>query len=263
MHELTGVTIELLQALIRNACVNDGTPDSGDESRNAELLQQYLEGGGLEVQRFVPDDHPERASLVARIEGSDPDAPALCLMGHTDVVPVNPAGWREDPFGGDLIAGEVWGRGAIDMLNLTSSMAVAVRHLAETGFRPQGTLIYFAVADEEAGGTCGARWMVDEHWDAIACDYVLTETGGWMVATDDGPRRVVVNVGEKGLAWRRLRVKGTPGHGSMPYGSDNALVKAAEIVRRLAEYRPQPRLDDLWQAQVDLMDLDPELKAGL
>jgi acetylornithine deacetylase/succinyl-diaminopimelate desuccinylase-like protein len=262
MHELTGETTELLQALIRNACVNDGTSDSGDESRNAELLEQYLRGGGLEVQRFVTDDHPGRASLVARIEGSDPDASALCLMGHTDVVPVNPAGWREDPFGGELIAGEVWGRGAIDMLNLTSSMAVAVRHLATTGFRPRGTLIYFAVADEEAGGTCGARWMVDEHWDAIACDYVLTETGGWTAAAD-GPRRVVVNVGEKGLAWRRVRVKGTPGHGSMPFGSDNALVKAAEVVRRLSEYRPQPMIDELWRAQVEAMDVEPELKAGL
>jgi acetylornithine deacetylase/succinyl-diaminopimelate desuccinylase-like protein len=263
MSELTGETTELLQALIRNGCVNDGTPESGDETRSAELLEQFLAGSGLEVQRFSPDDLPGRASLVARIEGSDPDAPALCLMGHTDVVPVNPAGWREDPFGGELIEGEVWGRGAVDMLNLTASMAVAFRHLARRGFQPKGSLIFFAVADEEAGGTCGAKWMVDEHWDAIRCDYVLTELGGWTVPSADGTHRVAVTVAEKGLAWRRIRVSGTPGHGSMPYLADNALVKAAEVVRRLAEYRPAPRIDDLWRAQVEVMDLDPELKAGL
>ena len=103
----TGPTTELLQSLIRNRCVNDGSPDSGEEVRNADLLQTYLEGGGLDVERF--DSRPGRTSIVARIEGSDPEAPALCLMGHTDVVPVNPDSWTRDPFGGELVDGEVWG----------------------------------------------------------------------------------------------------------------------------------------------------------
>ena len=90
-------------------------------------------------------------------------------MGHTDVVPVSPAGWQRDPFGGELVDGEVWGRGAIDMLNLTSSMAVATKHLAAAGWRPKGTLVYLAVADEEAGGVHGAEWLVDHEWDAVAC----------------------------------------------------------------------------------------------
>ena len=100
---LTGETTELLQALIRNGCVNDGTPDSGEERRNADLLQTYLEGAGLAVERFT--SRADRTSIVARIEGSDPDAPTLCLMGHTDVVPVSPDGWARDPFGGDVIDG--------------------------------------------------------------------------------------------------------------------------------------------------------------
>src|SRR6188472_1732738 len=91
-----GPTTELLQSLIRNQCVNDGTPESGEEVRNADLLQTYLEGVGLGVERF--DSLPGRTSIVARIEGSDAGAPALCLMGHTDVVPVNPDGWSRDPF---------------------------------------------------------------------------------------------------------------------------------------------------------------------
>ena len=153
--DLTGRTVELLQALIRNACVNDGTPESGQEVRNADLLQSYLEGSGLAIQRYEPT--PGRASLVARIEGTDPSAPSLCLMGHTDVVPVSPDGWSRDPFGGELVDGEVWGRGAVDMLNLTAAQAVAFRHLADQGFRPRGDLVYFAVADEESGSAHGAR----------------------------------------------------------------------------------------------------------
>lgn len=262
----TGPTTELLQALIRNACVNDGTPDSGEEVRNADLLTTYLEGGGLGVQRF--DSRPGRTSIVARIEGTDPAAPSLCLMGHTDVVPVNPDGWSNDPFGGEIITAadgrsEVWGRGAIDMLNITSSMAVAVRRLADEGFRPKGTLIYFGVADEEAGGTWGAEYMVDNHWDVVGADYVLTETGGWSSVGHDGVRRVAVSVAEKGIAWLRLRVKGTPGHGSMPYASDNALVTAAEVVRRLSQYRTVPKLDDLWRAQLEGLDLPDDVRAAL
>ncbi|CAN5488042.1 M20/M25/M40 family metallo-hydrolase [soil metagenome] len=263
---LVGPTTELLQALIRNRCVNDGSPDSGDEVRNADLLHGYLEGGGLEVQRF--ESRPGRSSVVARIEGTDPDAPTLCLMGHTDVVPVNPDGWSRDPFGGELIRNadgihEVWGRGAIDMLNLTSSMAVSFRHLADTGFRPKGTLIYFGVADEEAGGTWGAEWMFEHHPEVIESDFVLTELGGWSAVGHDGTRRVTVNVGEKGLAWRRLRVRGTPGHGSMPFGSDNALVTAAEVVRRLAEYRTAPHISEIWIEQLATMPIDDEVRAGL
>ena len=105
--ELTNMTIDLLQHLIRNECVNEGTPESGQEVRNADLLASYLEGGGLDVQRFTAA--PGRTSIVARIEGSERGAPSLCLNGHTDVVPVNRDGWDRDPFGGELVNGEVWG----------------------------------------------------------------------------------------------------------------------------------------------------------
>jgi len=204
-ERLTNESVELLQQLIRNECVNDGTIEgTGHESRNADTLQQVIEGTGLDVQRWEPV--ADRASIVARIEGSDPDAPSICLMGHTDVVPVNEDGWDNDPFGGELIDGEVWGRGAVDMLNLTSSMAVAFRHLADTNFKPKGDVIFFGVADEEAG---------------------------------------------------------TPGHGSRPFRSDNALVTAAAVVQRLSDYRPAPKFTELWRNQVAAMNLDEATTAIL
>ena len=257
---LTGQTVELLQTMIRNHCVNDGTAASGHEVRNADALDAFLEPTGITMERYEPT--PGRVSLVARIEGSDPAAPSLCLMGHTDVVPVNADGWRRDPFGGELVDGEVWGRGAVDMLNITSSMAVAVAELARRGFRPRGDLVYFAVADEESGSAHGAQWMADHAADVIRADYVLTENGGLHSGPPDAPF-VAMNVGEKGVAWRTLRVRGTPGHGSAPFRADNALVKAAAVINRITEYRPAPRVHELWRTQLETMGLDDELRAAL
>jgi acetylornithine deacetylase/succinyl-diaminopimelate desuccinylase-like protein len=256
----TGEVVELLQTLIRNRCVNDGSIESGQEVRSAEALQQVLEGSGLDVERH--ESAPGRASLIARIEGSDPDAPSLCLLGHTDVVPVHEERWTHDPFGGELIDGEVWGRGAIDMLNMTSSMALAVRDLARDGFRPKGTLIYVAVADEEAAGEHGAHFLTTELPDAVRADYLITESGGFPMEGEGGTRLPVL-VGERGMLPTRLRVHGTPSHGSMPFQTDNALVKAGRIAALLADHRPVPVIDDGWRAFVDGFGLDPSLTGPL
>jgi len=260
IDRLTNETVELLQALIRNQCVNDGTAESGHEDRSARLLRDELEGTGVDLQTFEPT--PGRTSLICRWPGTDPTAPALCLMGHTDVVPVSPDGWTHDPFGGELIGDEIWGRGAVDMLNLTSSMAVVFRHLINSGKRYPGDIVYFAVADEEAGGRHGAEILVRDEWDALNCEYVLTEFGG---IPFDGPAgmSLLITTAEKGISWRRLTVKGTPGHGSRPYGTDNALVKAAEVVRRLSAYSPAPQLDELFAAQVKAMGLPDEVSRKL
>jgi acetylornithine deacetylase/succinyl-diaminopimelate desuccinylase-like protein len=260
MSDPTAEVTDLLQQLIRNACVNDGTTASGHESTSVDLLSSVLEGPGLDLETFEPE--PGRASLVARIEGSDPAAPTVLLMGHTDVVPANPDGWQRDPFGGDLIDGEVWGRGAIDMLNLTASMAVAIRRLARSSWRPKGTLVYLAVADEEALGTHGAGWLTAHATDAVAADYVITESGGIPMPTANGVKLPVL-VGEKGSFWCRITVTGTPGHASQPFRTDNALVTAASVVQRLADYQPQAKIHDTWRAFVEGMGFPPELSGPL
>ena len=262
MADTVSEVTDLLQGLIRNACVNDGTRESGGETRSVDLLSSYLEGSGAEMQRYEPT--AGRASLVARIEGSDPEAPSLLLMGHTDVVPVNPDRWQRDPFGGELVDGVVWGRGAVDMLNETSSMAVAFRRLANEGFKPKGTLAYLAVADEEALGTWGAEWLLDNQRDAVKADYVVTEFGGFRLPlpSTSGPKLPIM-VGEKGSYWCEIRVRGTPGHGSMPYRTDNALIKAAEVVRRIAEYQGETKIIDAWRGFVEKADLPGEMASLL
>ncbi|MDQ2913470.1 MAG: M20/M25/M40 family metallo-hydrolase [Chloroflexota bacterium] len=259
--DVTAETTDVLQRLIRNSCVNEGTPESGHEVRSVDLLESYLRLPGVEMKRYEPV--PGRASLVLRIEGSDPKAPSLHLMGHTDVVPVTPAGWRHDPFAAELIDGEVWGRGAVDMLDVTASMAVAVRRLLKSGFRPKGTLIYSAVADEEALGTYGAKWLTDNAWDDVKADYLVTEFGGMRIPLGEGAPKLPLIAAEKGSQWTRLRVRGTPGHGSMPYQADNALLKAAEIITRVGKYKAPLRLHDIWKKFVEGLDLPAPARLAL
>jgi acetylornithine deacetylase/succinyl-diaminopimelate desuccinylase-like protein len=256
----TAEATDLLRNLIRNQCVNDGRVESGQETKSVDLLGNYLEGAGLDIERYEPQ--PGRSSLVARIEGSDPKAPSLLLMGHTDVVPVNPDGWSRDPFGAEIVDGFIWGRGAVDMLNETATMALAFRRLADSGFKPRGTLTYLAVADEEALGTWGAKWLVENERDAVYADYVLTESGGFQIPTPEGPRLPVM-ADEKGTYWSKLTVRGTPGHASQPFRTDNAVVTAAEVVRRLHEYRPPTRIHDTWRGFVEGMQYPPEFRDAL
>jgi acetylornithine deacetylase/succinyl-diaminopimelate desuccinylase-like protein len=258
--DLGGEVAELLQAMIRNACVNDGSPGSGHEKRNADVLRDLLDGRGLDMELYEP--LPGRTTLVAKFEGRDRDAPALALLGHTDVVPANGDDWRHDPFGGEIIDGEVWGRGAVDMLNLTASMAVSVRHLADEGFRPEGDLLFIGVADEEALGTHGAQWLTENIADDVRCDYLITEAGGFPMGGPNGIRLPVIT-GEKGAFWCTLTVRGTPGHASQPLRTDNALVKAAEVVRRLAEHETPADIHDAWRRFVEGIGLPDEFTGPL
>ena len=266
LDRLTGETVELLQTLIRNQCVNDGSVESGHEYRSVDVLLNELEGTGADIETW--EIEPGRRSMLAKLPGTDPDAPSLCLMGHTDVVPVEEDGWVNDPFGGELLTtttedgteiSEVWGRGAVDMLNLTSSMAVAFREIAKRG-RPRGDLMYFAVADEEAGGVYGAKPITEQHWDKVKCDYMLTEYGG--TPSPDGGA-VLITTAEKQGAGRLIEVTGTPGHGSMPYAADNALIKASAIVGRLADAGIAPRIDEMFTDRIKALGLEPEIERQL
>jgi len=237
---------ELVVDLIRNACVNDGTPDSGQEVRSVETLAAYLGAAGT-----VYEPHPGRQSALYRVPGTDPEAPSLMLMGHTDVVPATTSGWTHDPFGGERDDGFVWGRGAVDMLNVTAAMAaVFKRHLDGDARRLPGDLLFLAVADEEAAGRLGARWLVEHHWDDVACEYLLTEIGTPLLHGESSVG-LPVTAAEKGPQWRRLVARGTPGHGSQPYATDNALIPLSDAIARLAATPAPVEITDEWRRFVE------------
>ncbi|MFQ5948142.1 MAG: M20/M25/M40 family metallo-hydrolase [Acidimicrobiia bacterium] len=253
-----GELSELLVALIRNQCVNDGSAGSGGESRSVETLAAYFGEPGL-----VFEPHPGRQSVVYRVPGSRPGAPRLMLMGHLDVVPVTPEGWAHDPFEGERADGFIWGRGAVDMLNLTASMAAVFRrYLSGDLKQPPGDLIFLGVADEEAGGLHGAGYLVENHWDDVGCEYLLTEIASPMIPTPLGPR-LPVTVAEKGPYWRRIRARGTPGHGSQPYAADNALLPVAEAVTRLSTAPTPVEITPEWRHFVEGLGLPDDRAAAL
>ncbi|MDH4117114.1 MAG: M20/M25/M40 family metallo-hydrolase [Acidimicrobiia bacterium] len=247
-------TIDLLVSLIRNQCVNDGTVSSGHEHRSVETLQAYLDDPGT-----VFEPAPGRQSVVYRVKGTDPDAASLMLMGHTDVVPADPSGWSVDPFGGEIAGGFVWGRGAVDMLNLTASMATVFRPYLQGEADPlPGDLVFLAVADEENAGGLGARPLVADRWDLVHCDNVLTEIAYPPIDTVDGVGYPVA-VGEKGPHWTRMVARGTPGHGSVPYGADNALAPLVEALHGLFTTPALAAITDEWRQFVGATGLDDAL----
>lgn len=254
-------TALLLRDLIRNACVNDGSPDSGQEARNAQRIADYLAGSGAEVVFTEP--HPGRVSAIFRVRGTDPGAPALSLIGHTDVVPADEANWTVDPFAAELIDGVIYGRGAVDMLNLTAAMAVVTRQVATSGRRLRGDLVFAAVADEESGSRFGMEWITEHRPDLVPAQYALTESGGVHVGADGPSPAVVLTVGEKGGAPRQLIAHGRSGHGSMPWGAHNAAVLAAEAVVRLARHRTRPVISGLWRQYVAAHGFPDDVAARL
>jgi acetylornithine deacetylase/succinyl-diaminopimelate desuccinylase-like protein len=225
---------DLLARLIRV----DTTNPPGNETAAAELLHGYLESNGVECDLYART--PERANLVARIPGSG-SGPSLLLLGHTDVVLADPAEWSVPPFSGEVRDDEVWGRGALDMKSEVAASAVAIASLCREGFRPSGDLIFAATADEEVGAGFGLEWLCRAHPDAVRCDYAINEGSGDRLVFGDRAYWIC-SAAEKMSSPFRIRVHGRSGHASMPGIADNALVKAAGLIERIAAFRPEPQL---------------------
>ena len=223
----------LLQGLLRIDTVNP----PGNETVAAELLRDYLARDGIDCELLARDPH--RANLVARIPGGD--GPSLAFLSHTDTVLADPAEWDRDPWSGDLVDEEVWGRGALDMKGQVAASAVAFASLAREGFVPPGDLLLVVVADEEVGDGWGLSWLVDAHPDAVRCDYAINEGGGERLVLGGKPVYLCATA-EKMSAPFKLLVHGRSGHASMPGIADNALVKAARCIAALGAYEPPPEL---------------------
>jgi acetylornithine deacetylase/succinyl-diaminopimelate desuccinylase-like protein len=239
---VTSLRAEVTDLLSRLIQV-DTTNPPGNETAAAELLRAYLEANGVECELYARV--PERANLVARLRGSG-GGPTLLFLGHTDVVLADPDEWSVPPFSGEVRAGEVWGRGALDMKGQVAANAVAIASLAREGFEPAGDLIFAATADEEVGDGFGLSWLCEAHPDAIRCDYAINEGGGDRLDLGGGTYYVVTTA-EKLTAPFEVRVHGRSGHASMPGIADNALVKAARLIERIASYRSEPQI----QPEVD------------
>jgi acetylornithine deacetylase/succinyl-diaminopimelate desuccinylase-like protein len=224
---------ELLRSLLRLDTVNP----PGNETRAATLLQRYLAGNGVACELLART--PERANLVARLPGGN--GPSLLLMAHTDTVLADPGEWTRDPWSGDLVDDEVWGRGALDMKGHVAAAAVAFASLAREEATLPGDVLLALTADEEVGLDFGMSWLAATHPETVRADLALNEGGGERCVLGDDVF-YLCSVAEKATAPFRLRLRGRSGHASDPHTAANALLNAAPVLEALERQRPPSSL---------------------
>jgi acetylornithine deacetylase/succinyl-diaminopimelate desuccinylase-like protein len=248
--DLERETTELLQRLVRFNTVNP----PGNERPAIEHLADYLAAAGLRTELLADD--ARRPNLVADLDG-DGDGPTLCLLGHVDTVLADPDDWRRDPWSGDVEDGYLWGRGAIDMKSQVAAEAVAAATLARGGWRPaRGGLKLVFVSDEETGGGVGARWLTERYPSKVRCDMLLNEGAGQSFELD-GRRRYGVCCAEKGIFRFLVTAQGASGHASIPDVGDNALLKLAPVLERIARASPSYELASGPVAMLEALGEDP------
>ncbi len=253
----------------------DTTNPPGNETEAARYLAGILQSEGFTPT--IVESAPGRGNLLARLPGGGEET--LMLLGHTDVVAVEPEHWTHPPFSGALVDGYVWGRGALDMKNMVAANLMVFLLLHREGVQLNRDIAFAATADEEAGkGDHGPGWILDhrpELWDA---PLIITEGGGSDFVVG-GQRFYTCQTGQKGLCRLRVIARGTPGHGSMPHG-ESAILKLArslaglegavlpahisQSVRRfvegIAERRPETEAE-IWRQVLDESSCDEALLA--
>jgi len=219
----------------------DTTNPPGNEAPAAALLGGILADAGISSTTL--ESSPGRANLVARLPGREgrPER-ALALLHHLDVVPADPSEWSVDPFGAELHDGYIWGRGAIDMKGMGVMQLMTMLALARDGVTLERDVVFVAVADEEAGGVMGAKWLTEHHPELVACSDVINEGGYGLAETN--PPLMACALSEKTLLWVRLTARGTPGHASMP-PDDQAIGKLLDALVDLTAQPPALRISPL------------------
>jgi acetylornithine deacetylase/succinyl-diaminopimelate desuccinylase-like protein len=229
--------VALVSALIRIDTTNTGDPaTSVGERAAAEFVAEKLAEAGYEPI-YLESGAAGRGNVIARLAGADPSRGALLVHGHLDVVPAEASDWSVHPFSGEVSGGYVWGRGAIDMKDMVAMTLAVARQFKREGTVPPRDLIFAFVADEEAGGNYGARWLVEHRPDLFeGATEAIGEVGGFSVTFKDTLRAYLIQTAEKGAGWLRLRARGVAGHGSM-LNPDNAVARLAAAVSRLDRHR--------------------------
>jgi acetylornithine deacetylase/succinyl-diaminopimelate desuccinylase-like protein len=246
---------EQASALLRRLVRIDTVNPPGHERPAQELLAQLLADAGFACELLGAES--ERPNLIARLDGAEP-GPTLCLLGHTDTVLADPDEWSHDPWSGDLADGFIWGRGAIDMKSQVAAEVIAGASLAAGGWRPaRGALLIVAVADEETGGELGAKWLTKTHPEKVRCDMLLNEGAGQCFSYG-GRRRYGVCCAEKGVFRFTLTTRGVAAHASTPRMGENALLKMAPLLGRLAQRNPSYLLSDQARALLVGLGEDPQ-----
>jgi acetylornithine deacetylase/succinyl-diaminopimelate desuccinylase-like protein len=226
--EIVTETIKILQELIRI----DTTNPPGNETKAAEWIQSYLSKEGIDAE--VIESAPGRGNVISRLKGSS-GGPSLLLLSHIDVVPSQDVEkWEVPPFSGDLKERFIWGRGAVDCKGTTAPQLIYIQ-LHRDGFKPKGDIVFAATADEESGGHFGPGWLVENKFDLIKADNVVSEGGGQLMPLKSKNNNYIIQIAEKSIYWTKIKTRGIAGHGSIPPNSnETAIVKMMKIIQKMA-----------------------------
>ena len=217
----------------------DTTNPPGNEDRATAFLSRILSEEDIDCQ--VHESAPGRSNLYARLKGDGSKRPVV-LLSHSDVVPADRAYWSVDPFGGLVRDGYIWGRGALDMKNLGIAELVVFLALHRNRFPLKRDVIFLVTADEEAGGSAGARWITRNRPELVAdAEFLINESGKGRV--ENGKAIYSIDITEKSPCWVRLVARGEPGHGSRPK-PNSAVNRLIRALNAIMDYKPPVKVTD-------------------
>ena len=234
-------TMQHFQAILR---MNTADPP-GSEREVVEYLKQVLEKEGIPVQTFALPSDPNRPNLVARLKGNGSKRPLL-VMGHTDVVNVDPAKWTFPPFSATRDGGYVYGRGTSDDKDDVAAGLMLMLTLKRLNVPLDRDVIFLAESGEEGSTRVGIQLMTREHWPEIEAEYCLAE-GGEVARVGGRVKFAGVATTEKIPRAIELTAKGTAGHGSVPLRS-NAVVHLSQAIAKVAAWKTPIQLNETTRA---------------
>ncbi len=210
--------VELTRDLVRIPSVyRPGDPEA-TEARVAAFVEAWLRREGLDV--LVQDVAPGRPNVIGWIGEKTPGRKSLLLEGHTDVVTEgDQSHWTWPPFGGDLVDGRIYGRGAADMKSGLAAAMVAVAAFKRAGVEPKGKLVVGALVDEE-DGMKGVRHLVNTELGRELDAAIICE-----------PEENELCLEQRGVVWARFRARGRMAHGAMPQAGINPIACLGSILR--------------------------------
>jgi acetylornithine deacetylase/succinyl-diaminopimelate desuccinylase-like protein len=234
-------------ALLRAYIQVDTSNPPGNESKAVAFLERVLAAEGIASE--TAESAPGRSNLIARI---GPDHPNVCLLNHTDVVPVERQFWSVDPFGGELREGAVWGRGALDMKGMGIIELMTMVLLKRQGTPLRRGVTFLAAADEEAGSAFGVEWLAEHRPGWLKSELVINEGAYGLGPIPGAPPLFQVSPTEKVPLWLKLSVRGRPGHASVPH-DDNCADRLVAALGRIASWKQPLRLTPIMRDHVEAM----------
>jgi acetylornithine deacetylase/succinyl-diaminopimelate desuccinylase-like protein len=247
-------TVQLMREYLR---IDTSNPP-GNEMAAAEFFHRLFEKAG--IPNTVYPYAPGRANIYAFIKGDGTLRP-LILLNHMDVVQADTRSWRLPPFSGEVLNGEMYGRGAQDMNDEGLLQAMVMLIAARQHLPLKRDLIFLATSDEEVNDT-GSAWMLENHPETVrGAEYLITEGGTNLIVPGRGTV-YEVGVGEKAPFWLRLTAIGRGGHGSIPI-ADSAPDRLVMALARVVDWQPPihllPSVEQYFRA---IARLEPEPRAA-